>query len=177
MGVPPFARARSTIRPVPITSPYQNALALEPASAIAVINEEIAAHELAARELRTRRNSYSPTSKFPNELMSEIFIIAKAMSTVPLSYGETRNRRGGWLNVAGVCLAWRDIALNTLREMDASRVKSLEWTSTTLQSRAPIRRMHVGFIGATATAAPGAMDHRKGDLKAHCQDPVVTYLR
>lgn len=109
--------------------------ALEPASALAVIDEEIAVHESAVRELRTRRNSYSPTSKFPNELISEIFIIVKAMSTVPLSYGETRDRGGGWLNVAGVCRAWRDIALNTPRlwnEMDTSCVKSLEWTSTML---------------------------------------------
>ncbi|KAF4576860.1 ubiquitin-like protein atg8 [Pleurotus pulmonarius] len=67
---------------------------LEPASALAAIDEEIAAHELAARELRTRRNLYSPTSKFPNELLSEIFIIAKAMSTTTLSYGERRARGG-----------------------------------------------------------------------------------
>lgn len=71
---------------------------------------------------------YSPISKLYAELLGEIFVLAK---TLTKSYsGES-----GWLNVAGVCQAWREVALDTPRlwsRFDVSHIKHLEWASTIL---------------------------------------------
>ncbi|KAG9223478.1 hypothetical protein PLEOSDRAFT_1101198 [Pleurotus ostreatus PC15] len=97
-----------------------------------LIDKEIAAHKSAIRDLRTLRNTHAGISKLPIEVLSDIFLLAK------LPYGniyrETRENRG-WLNVAGVCRKWREIALNAPRmwdTLDTSKLNTLDWAATVI---------------------------------------------
>ncbi|KAL4255145.1 hypothetical protein AB1N83_013757 [Pleurotus pulmonarius] len=97
-----------------------------------LIGKEIAAHESAVRDLRAPRNTHAGISRLPIEVLSDIFLLAK------LPYGkiyqETRENRG-WLNVAGVCRSWRDIALSAPSmwdTLDTSKLNTLDWAATVI---------------------------------------------
>ncbi|KAJ8507888.1 hypothetical protein ONZ45_g9775 [Pleurotus djamor] len=97
------------------------------------IDDQVSQLEARIRSLKTKRNTYARVSQLPVEIISEIFIMAK-WSSISL-----RNRYkviGGsvtdfsgeknWLNVAGVCTHWRQLALQCPRLWSAINLSSVD---------------------------------------------------
>uniref|UniRef100_A0A8H7XVH0 F-box domain-containing protein n=1 Tax=Psilocybe cubensis TaxID=181762 RepID=A0A8H7XVH0_PSICU len=74
--------------------------------AFRIIDAEVTKHKNFILSLRTRRNTFSPISRLPPELLSRIFGFLSQDS--PL-YGTTVL---SWIRVSYVCRTWRSVALN-----------------------------------------------------------------
>ncbi|KAF7423044.1 hypothetical protein PC9H_011208 [Pleurotus ostreatus] len=87
-----------------------------------IIDEEIAAHEAELRELRGRRNIYSPISKLPSEILAKIFVLVRW----------TDNS----LSVGGICHTWREVLVDTSEawnKINLSKIDSLDHAVTMLE--------------------------------------------
>ncbi|KAG9217753.1 hypothetical protein CCMSSC00406_0003558 [Pleurotus cornucopiae] len=71
------------------------------AAARHLIDEEIALHEAAIRNLKIRRNTHSEIAVLPSEILAIVFLEMK----------NSASKNGSWMNVAEVCRGWRDVAL------------------------------------------------------------------
>ncbi|KAJ8515804.1 hypothetical protein ONZ45_g6839 [Pleurotus djamor] len=81
---------------------------------------------------RVSTDTQCEIAKLPPELLSQIFLENKVLSTTLLAYTlryRSDRKERSWLNVAGVCRSWREIALDTPRlwsSFDISRLDSVE---------------------------------------------------
>ncbi|KAF9500599.1 hypothetical protein BDN71DRAFT_1439992 [Pleurotus eryngii] len=92
------------------------------------MDDSLISQDIVISDSQAENNLYSPIAKLYAELLGEIFVLAK---TSTKSY----SGKPSWLNVAGVCQAWREVALDTPRlwnRFDVSHIKHLEWASTIL---------------------------------------------
>ncbi|KAG2343939.1 hypothetical protein BDR05DRAFT_1059218 [Suillus weaverae] len=76
------------------------------------IDNELEALEEKMRALRTRRNSFSPISSIPPEILGAIFV-HHAQQT-QLLYAPDDPAVLSWLNVGHICRHWREVAIGTL---------------------------------------------------------------
>lgn len=91
------------------------------------IDQEIAIHEAAIHNLRTRRNAASHILKLPVELLGDVFVLTKSL----MYYDAAK-----WLAITEVCRSWREIAINTpslWNSFDMSELRNLEWARTVLR--------------------------------------------
>ncbi|KAG2343941.1 hypothetical protein BDR05DRAFT_207029 [Suillus weaverae] len=77
----------------------------------AEIDDELVALKEIMRSLRTRRNSLSPISSIPPEILGAIFV-HHVQETQLLHAPETPTVLS-WLNIGHVCRHWREVALGT----------------------------------------------------------------
>jgi hypothetical protein len=75
------------------------------------IDDDLEALEERKRALRTRRNSLSPISSIPPELLSAIFVFHAQRMRLRLNPGNPNVL--SWLLVGHVCHHWREVALRT----------------------------------------------------------------
>ncbi|KAF9495885.1 hypothetical protein BDN71DRAFT_1446812 [Pleurotus eryngii] len=87
-----------------------------------VIDEEITAHEAVLRELRGRRNIYSPISKLPTEILAKIFVLVRWIDNSP--------------SVGDICHTWREVLVDTSEawnKINLSEINSLDHAVTMLE--------------------------------------------
>lgn len=75
------------------------------------IDDELVSLEERMRALRTHRNSLSPISSIPPELLGTIFV--HHVRQMQLIYNSDNPRVLSWLVVGHVCYHWREVALGT----------------------------------------------------------------
>ena len=99
------------------------------------LDDEIAALTLALCNLRTQRNTLSPISRLPPEILASIFIHCAC--------SRQKKQRGipNWVNVSHVCRHWRDVALNCSTLWSFLFVSSKYWTEELLarSKKAPLK--------------------------------------
>ncbi|TFK65487.1 hypothetical protein BDN72DRAFT_773315, partial [Pluteus cervinus] len=75
------------------------------------IDKEIAAMQETIRELRTFRNTFTPSYRLPPEILSRIFSLIRLFSTlVPRSHGLSSLQ---WVAVTSVSKHWRNVAIRS----------------------------------------------------------------
>ncbi|KAF8449023.1 hypothetical protein L210DRAFT_3523733 [Boletus edulis BED1] len=91
------------------------------------LDDEIAALTLVLCNLRTQRNTHSPITRLPPEILASIFIHCA-------SHSRQINRLGvpDWVNVSYVCRQWRDVALNCSALWSFLFASSKHWTDELL---------------------------------------------
>jgi hypothetical protein len=94
------------------------------------IDDELVALEERMRALRTRRNSLSPISSIPPELLSTIFV-HHAQQT-QLLYNPDNPDILSWLIVGHICRHWREVALGTPELWATPFLNSLQATDEML---------------------------------------------
>lgn len=90
------------------------------------LDDQIAALTLMLCNLRTQRNTLSPVSRLPPEILASIFI--------QCARNHQKNRWGipDWVNVSYVCRHWRGVALNCSTLWSFLFVSSRHWTDELL---------------------------------------------
>ncbi|KAJ8514513.1 hypothetical protein ONZ45_g7967 [Pleurotus djamor] len=85
------------------------------------IDDQISQLHAQIHSLKTKRNACARICRLPPEIIAKIFILAKWASIINRRARHSELPRiafspeRGWLNIAGVCTYWRDIALDCPR--------------------------------------------------------------
>ena len=88
-----------------------------------IIDKQISKHEKSVITLKTLRNTFSPISKLPTEILCQIFYF----------FQESRHFVLNWIQVTYVCRQWRAVALNSPNLWTNLPLGYGHWTSVMLE--------------------------------------------